>query len=89
MTKAVSIPQSSTSRSECALVYYLQLATNTHQWKACAEPRSREPDILKQAPLAVLRICEVLEAVLPKDVIQVVLGVGIEVPQVLTTHPLV
>jgi acyl-CoA reductase-like NAD-dependent aldehyde dehydrogenase len=43
----------------------------------------------EQAPLTVLWICEVLEAVLPKDVIQVVPGVGIEVPQVLTTHPLV
>ena len=43
----------------------------------------------EQAPLTVLRICEVLETVLPKDVIQVVSGMGIEVPQVLTTHPLV
>ena len=43
----------------------------------------------EQAPLTVLRICEVLETVLPKDVVQVVPGMGIEVPQVLTTHPLV
>lgn len=43
----------------------------------------------EQAPLIVLQICEVLEAVLPKDVIQVAPGVGIEVPQVLITHPLV
>jgi acyl-CoA reductase-like NAD-dependent aldehyde dehydrogenase len=43
----------------------------------------------EQAPLTVLRICEVLETVLPKDVVQVVPGIGIEVPQVLTTHPLI
>ena len=43
----------------------------------------------EQAPLMVLRICEVLETVLPKDVIHVVPGMGTEVPQVLTTHPLV
>ncbi len=41
----------------------------------------------EQAPLTVLRICEVLETVLPKDVVQVVPGMGTEVPVVLTTHP--
>ena len=43
----------------------------------------------EQAPLTVLRICEVLDAALPKDVIQVVPGMGIEVLPVKTTHPLV
>jgi acyl-CoA reductase-like NAD-dependent aldehyde dehydrogenase len=41
----------------------------------------------EEAPSTVLRICEVLEAVLPKGVIQVVLDMSTEVLQVLTTHP--
>ncbi|OTB08969.1 hypothetical protein M426DRAFT_18363 [Hypoxylon sp. CI-4A] len=43
----------------------------------------------EQAPLTVLRIVEILEGVLPKDVLQVVPGLGPEVPQALVTHPLV
>jgi len=43
----------------------------------------------EQAPLTVIRICEILEKVLPKDVVQVVPGLGPEVPQALVKHPLV
>ena len=43
----------------------------------------------EQAPLTVLRICEILESVLPKDVVQIVPGLGAEVPQALVNHPLV
>ncbi|KAI2469476.1 dehydrogenase [Annulohypoxylon bovei var. microspora] len=43
----------------------------------------------EQAPLTVIRIVEILEGVLPKDVVQVVPGLGPEVPQALVTHPLV
>jgi acyl-CoA reductase-like NAD-dependent aldehyde dehydrogenase len=43
----------------------------------------------EQAPLTVMRIVEILESVLPKDVVQVVPGLGAEVPQALITHPLV
>ncbi|CAJ2510151.1 Uu.00g060510.m01.CDS01 [Anthostomella pinea] len=43
----------------------------------------------EQAPLTVIRICEILETVLPKDVVQVVPGLGPEVPSALVAHPLV
>lgn len=43
----------------------------------------------EQAPLTVIRIAEILESVLPKDVVQIVPGLGAEVPQALITHPLV
>ncbi|KAI0885512.1 dehydrogenase [Annulohypoxylon maeteangense] len=43
----------------------------------------------EQAPLTVIRIVEILEGILPKDVVQVVPGLGPEVPQALITHPLV
>ena len=43
----------------------------------------------EQAPLTVMRIVEILETVLPKDVVQVVPGLGAEVPQALITHALV
>ena len=43
----------------------------------------------EQAPLTVIRICEILEKVLPQDVVQVVPGLGPEVPQALVAHPLV
>ena len=43
----------------------------------------------EQAPLTVLRIVEILEGVLPKDVVQITPGLGPEVPQALVTHPLV
>ncbi|KAI1104769.1 dehydrogenase [Jackrogersella minutella] len=43
----------------------------------------------EQAPLTVMRIVEILEGVLPRDVVQVVPGLGPEVPQALVTHPLV
>ncbi|KAI0383237.1 dehydrogenase [Hypomontagnella monticulosa] len=43
----------------------------------------------EQAPLTVIRIVEILEPILPKDVLQVVPGVGPEVPQALISHPLV
>ncbi|KAI8626843.1 dehydrogenase [Xylariaceae sp. FL1651] len=43
----------------------------------------------EQAPLTVIRICEILAKVLPKDVLQVVPGFGPEVPQALVQHPLV
>ena len=43
----------------------------------------------EQAPLTVLRIVEILQSVLPKDVVQIVPGLGPEVPQALITHPLV
>ena len=43
----------------------------------------------EQAPLTVLRIVEILGTILPKDVVQIVPGLGPEVPQALITHPLV
>lgn len=39
--------------------------------------------------MTVIRIVEILEPILPKDVLQVVPGVGPEVPQALIAHPLV
>lgn len=43
----------------------------------------------EQAPLCVLKIVKILEKVLPRDVVQVVPGLGAEVPQALITHPLI
>ncbi|KAL9109239.1 MAG: hypothetical protein Q9227_006165 [Pyrenula ochraceoflavens] len=43
----------------------------------------------EQAPLTVLRIVALLNTVLPPGVLQAVPGLGPEVPQMLTTHPLV
>ncbi|KAF1348959.1 dehydrogenase [Delphinella strobiligena] len=43
----------------------------------------------EQAPLTVYRIVEILQTVLPQDVVQIVPGLGPEVPQALITHPLV
>jgi acyl-CoA reductase-like NAD-dependent aldehyde dehydrogenase len=43
----------------------------------------------EQAPLTVMRIVEILETVLPKDVVQIVPGLGPEVPQALITNALV
>lgn len=43
----------------------------------------------EQAPLTVIKIVEILQTVLPQDVVQVVPGLGPEVPQALVTHPLV
>lgn len=43
----------------------------------------------EQAPLTVLRIVSILETVLPPNVVQVVPGLGPEVPQALIRHPLV
>ncbi|KAI1324882.1 dehydrogenase [Xylariaceae sp. FL0255] len=43
----------------------------------------------EQAPLTVIRIVEILQTVLPKDVLQVIPGLGPEVPQALIEHPLV
>jgi acyl-CoA reductase-like NAD-dependent aldehyde dehydrogenase len=43
----------------------------------------------EQAPLTVFRIVEIIEQILPKDVVQVVPGLGPEVPQALVTHPMV
>lgn len=43
----------------------------------------------EQAPLTVMKIVEILQCVLPKDVVQVVPGLGVEVPQALISHPLV
>ena len=43
----------------------------------------------EQAPLCVLRIVEILQDILPKDVVQAVPGLGAEVPQALITHSLV
>ena len=40
----------------------------------------------EQAPLTVLKIVEILEGVLPRDVVHVVPGLGPEVPQALITH---
>lgn len=42
-----------------------------------------------QAPLAVMRIVEVLQEVLPPDVIQCVVGPGLETGKALVAHPLV
>lgn len=41
----------------------------------------------EQAPLCVIKIIEILETVLPRDVVQFVPGLGAEVPQALVTHP--
>ncbi|KAM0814191.1 putative Aldehyde dehydrogenase domain-containing protein [Seiridium cardinale] len=43
----------------------------------------------EQTPLTVLRICEIISEVLPRDVVQVVPGLGPEVPQALINHELV
>ena len=43
----------------------------------------------EQAPLVILRIVELINTILPPDVVQIVAGVGPEVPQALTAHPLV
>ena len=43
----------------------------------------------EQAPLTVIRMVEIVQSVLPKDVVQLVPGLGAEVPQALITHPLV
>jgi acyl-CoA reductase-like NAD-dependent aldehyde dehydrogenase len=43
----------------------------------------------EQAPLAVIRIVEILSQILPKGVVQIVPGFGPEVPQALVAHPLV
>ncbi|KAI0143865.1 dehydrogenase [Hypoxylon sp. NC0597] len=43
----------------------------------------------EQAPLTVIRIVEILQSILPKDVVQFVPGLGPEVPQALVSHPLV
>jgi acyl-CoA reductase-like NAD-dependent aldehyde dehydrogenase len=43
----------------------------------------------EQAPLTVMRMVEIVQSVLPEDVVQVVPGLGPEVPQALITHPLV
>lgn len=43
----------------------------------------------EQAPLTVLRICEIISGVLPPDVVQVVPGLGPEVPSSLIQHNLV
>lgn len=43
----------------------------------------------EQAPLTVLKMCEIISEVLPKDVIQVVPGLGPEVPTALVEHALV
>lgn len=39
--------------------------------------------------MTVFRIIEILQTILPKDVVQIVPGLGPEVPQALVTHPLV
>lgn len=41
----------------------------------------------EQAPLTLLRIVDIISEVLPKDVVQVVPGLGPEVPQALVEHP--
>lgn len=43
----------------------------------------------EQAPLTMIKIVEILQTILPKDVVQFVPGLGAEVPQALVTHPLV
>ncbi|KAI1340556.1 dehydrogenase [Xylariaceae sp. FL0016] len=43
----------------------------------------------EQAPLTVIRICEILEKILPQDVVQMVPGLGPDVPSALVAHPLV
>lgn len=43
----------------------------------------------EQAPLTVMKLVEILQIVLPQDAVQVVPGLGIEVPQALVAHPLV
>jgi acyl-CoA reductase-like NAD-dependent aldehyde dehydrogenase len=43
----------------------------------------------EQAPLAILRIVELINTVLPPDVVHAVCGVGSGVPQALVAHPLV
>ncbi|KAI4157690.1 MAG: hypothetical protein LQ342_008095 [Letrouitia transgressa] len=43
----------------------------------------------EQAPLTVMRIVDILQSVLPPDVVQAVPGLGAEVPQALIRHPLV
>lgn len=42
-----------------------------------------------QAPLAVMKIVEIVQSVLPENVLELVAGPGIEAGQVLTQHPLV
>ena len=43
----------------------------------------------EQAPLTVMKMVEILQTVLPENVVQAVPGLGSEVPQALITHPLV
>jgi acyl-CoA reductase-like NAD-dependent aldehyde dehydrogenase len=43
----------------------------------------------EQAPLTALRIVEILETIFPPDVVQIIPGVGPDVPQALVNHPLV
>ena len=43
----------------------------------------------EQAPLTVMRIVDIINTILPPGVVQVVPGLGPEVPQALCTHPLV
>lgn len=43
----------------------------------------------EQAPLTVMRIVEILQTVLPPNVVQAVPGLGLEVPQALVSHPAV
>jgi acyl-CoA reductase-like NAD-dependent aldehyde dehydrogenase len=43
----------------------------------------------EQAPLTAIRIVEILQGVFPPDVVQIVPGLGPEVPQALVHHPLV
>lgn len=43
----------------------------------------------EQAPLTAIRIVEILQDVFPPDVVQIVPGLGPEVPQALVNHPLV
>ncbi|KAH7419191.1 dehydrogenase [Cadophora sp. MPI-SDFR-AT-0126] len=43
----------------------------------------------EQAPLTVMRIVEILQTVLPPNVVQTVPSAGPEIPQLLATHPLI
>ncbi|QKX63093.1 uncharacterized protein TRUGW13939_10261 [Talaromyces rugulosus] len=43
----------------------------------------------EQAPLTVIKIVDIVNQVLPKGVVQIVPGLGPEVPQALVSHPLV
>ena len=41
----------------------------------------------EQAPLTVIRMVEIINTVLPKDVVQVIPGLGTDVPQAIVQHP--